>query len=96
MPAMERQYHNYAGQDFEMIAVNIAQSKLEVANYVKEMGMSFPVVIDTNKSVLTAYNITPLPTTILINPEGKVHHIVIGEMTDQSIATYIESIIPAS
>ena len=96
MPAMERQYHNYSGQDFEMIAVNIAQSKLEVANYVKEMGMSFPIVIDTNKSVLNAYNITPLPTTILINPEGKVHHIAIGEMTDQSIATYIESIIPAS
>ena len=96
MPAMERQYNNYAGQGFEMIAVNIAQSKLEVTNYVKEMGMSFPVVIDTNKSVLTAYNITPLPTTILISPEGKIHHIVIGEMTDQSIASYIESIIPAS
>lgn len=96
MPAMERQYHQFAGENFEMIAVNIAQSKLEVSKYVEQMGMTFPVVIDANKSVLTAYNITPLPTTILIDPEGKVKRIVTGEMTDQSIEHYIESILPAT
>lgn len=96
MPAMERQYKTYIGQDFEMIAVNIDQTEFEVKKYMNRMGMSFPVVIDRNRSVMDLYNIDPLPTTVLIGPDGKVKQFVKGEMNDQAIEKYIESILPES
>ena len=58
------------------------------------MGMTFPVAIDTTKSVFTAYNINPLPTSILVNTEGKVEKIITGEMTEAQIKSHMESIKP--
>ncbi len=55
---------------------------------------TFPVAIDPTKSVMTAYNVDLLPATILINPEGEVEKIITGEMNEQQIASYMESIKP--
>ncbi|MEO4053272.1 thiol-disulfide oxidoreductase ResA [Solibacillus sp. CAU 1738] len=94
MPAMDRQYTAFKNQGVQTLAINIAQSDFEVQKYIKNLGVSFPVVIDKTKSVMTAYNIYPLPTTILISPEGKVQKIITGEMTEGQIASYMESIKP--
>jgi len=31
---------------------------------------------------METYNINPLPTTLLINPEGKIEKIITGEMSE--------------
>lgn len=94
MPAMDRQYTEYKNQGVQILAVNIAQSEFEVQKFIKSLNVHFPVVIDKTKSVMTAYNIRPLPTTILVNPEGKVEKIITGEMTEAQIASYMQSIKP--
>jgi len=43
---------------------------------------------------MEAYNINPLPTTILINSEGKIEKIITGEMKEQDIKSYMEQILP--
>ncbi len=93
-PAIERQYKNFEAQGVQVLALNIAQSELEVKNYVESMSMTFPVAIDKTKSVMTAYNVNPLPTTILITPEGKVEKIITGEMSESQIVANLESIKP--
>lgn len=93
-PAIERQYKAFEEQGVHVLALNIAQSNLEVKNYVKNMGMTFPVAIDKTKSVMTAYNVTILPATILINSDGKVEQIITGEMSESQIVAHMESIKP--
>ena len=93
-PAIERQYKTFESQGVHVLAVNIAQSNLEVKNYVKNMGMTFPVAIDKTKSVMNAYNVTNLPATILINMDGKVEKIITGEMSEAQIVAHMESIKP--
>ncbi|MEK4629315.1 MAG: thiol-disulfide oxidoreductase ResA [Solibacillus sp.] len=93
-PAMTRQYKAFKNEGVQIIAVNFAQSEFEVKNYVANMGMTFPVAIDKTKSVFTAYNIGPLPTTIFIKPNGEIERITKGEMSEQQIAQYMDSIKP--
>lgn len=93
MPALEKQYQLFKGKEFEILAINIAQSKFEVSNFSKQYSMTFPVVIDTNKSVMRKYNIDPLPTSIFVNKEGKITYIIKGEMNEQMIKQYIENTI---
>lgn len=93
-PAIERQYKTFESQGVHVLAVNIAQSNLEVKNYVKTMGMTFPVAIDKTKSVMNAYNVTNLPATILINADGKIEKIITGEMSEAQIVAHMESIKP--
>ena len=93
-PAMERQYDVFKEQGVEMIALNYAQTDFEVNKYVANMGMTFPVAIDKTKSVFTAYNIGPLPTSIFIKPDGTIDRIEKGEMSEVEIIQYLESIKP--
>ena len=94
MPAMDRQYEIYKEQGVQILAVNIAQSDFEVGQFARQYGLDFPIVIDKTKSVMETYNIKPLPTTLLINPDGKIEQIVRGEMTEQDIAGFMEQIRP--
>ena len=94
MPAMDRQYEIYKEQGVQILAVNIAQSDFEVERFASQYGLNFPIVIDKTKSVMEAYNIKPLPTTLLINPDGEIEQIVRGEMTEQDIAGFMEQIRP--
>lgn len=94
MPAMDRQFNAYKDKGVHVLAVNIAQSNFEVQSFSDQFKLSFPIVIDKTKDVMTAYNIRPLPTTVLVNPEGKIERIITGEMTEQDIEGYMESIKP--
>jgi peroxiredoxin len=94
MPAMDSQYGVFKDQGVQVLAVNIAQSDFEVQSFSDQFKLSFPIVIDKTKDVMTAYNIRPLPTTVLVNPEGKIERIVTGEMTEQDIEGYMEEIKP--
>lgn len=94
MPAMNRQFATYSSEGVQTLAVNIAQSEFEVQKFIDKHDLQFPVVIDKTKSVRKLYNIDPLPTTVLISPEGKVVKIITGEMNETQIAGYMESIKP--
>ncbi|WP_017380390.1 thiol-disulfide oxidoreductase ResA [Paenisporosarcina sp. TG-14] len=95
MPAMDSQYEVYKDQGIQILAINIAQSDFEVQRFANQYGLDFPIVIDKTKSVMEAYNVNPLPTTILVNPEGKIERIVLGGvMTEKDIAGFMEEIRP--
>jgi peroxiredoxin len=94
MPAIDRQYKKYEQQGVHVLSVNIAQSNMEVSSFRDQLDLKFPIVIDKNKSVMEAYNVTWLPATILVNPEGKIEKIYTGGLTDENIAMFMESIKP--
>lgn len=93
-PIIDRYYNEYKEKGIQVLAVNIAESDFAVQNFIDRKGLTFPVLIDKNKSVLEVYNINPLPTTILINSEGKIIKIITGEMKEQDIKSYMEQILP--
>lgn len=51
---MDRQYKSFKNQGVQTLAVNIAQTDFEVQNFVDRYDLTFPVVIDKTKSVMTA------------------------------------------
>jgi len=93
-PLMEKQYQVYKDQGVQILAVNIAQSDYEVRQFAEQRDLTFPIVIDKTKSVMEAYNIRPLPTTLLVNAEGKIEKIITGEMSEEDIKSYMEQIKP--
>lgn len=95
MPAMDNQYNVYKDQGVQTLAINVGESDLKVNRFANRYGLTFPIAIDQNKSLLDSYNIDPLPTTFLISPEGKIEKIIKGEMTEQDIANFMEQIKPS-
>ncbi|MGM9966918.1 thiol-disulfide oxidoreductase ResA [Rummeliibacillus sp. POC4] len=94
MPAINNQYKQFKNQGVQILGINIAQSNLEVSSYADKLGVEFPIAIDKTKSVMRAYNVDPLPTTVLIDKDGKIVKIITGEMTETDIEKYLKSIKP--
>ncbi|MBD8027145.1 thiol-disulfide oxidoreductase ResA [Ureibacillus sp. Re31] len=93
-PVINNYYKAYQNDGVQVLAINIAESNFTVQKYVDNKGLTFPVLIDKTKSVMSAYNINPLPTTFLINPEGEIEKIITGEMTDEMILNHMKQIMP--
>lgn len=93
-PLMDQQYKVMKDDGLQILAVNIGESDFAVQKFIDRLGLTFPVLIDHNKSVMETYNINPLPTTFLVNPEGKIEKIITGEMSKEAIKEYMEQITP--
>ena len=94
MPYMNNQYKVYRDQGVEILAVNVGEPEFVVNKFVQRHNLVFPILLDKNKDVLTRYNVKPLPTTILINPEGIITEIEEGGLTEAKIEAMMESIKP--
>lgn len=78
MPKMEAMYNKYEPEQFEILAVNIGDQADRAIKLASELGLSFPVLFDTNGEVGRRYNIQSMPTTIIVDQEGKQRLVNLG------------------
>lgn len=93
-PYMANQYEVFKDRGVEIVAINVGESNIAVKNFMETYGVNFPVAMDKDRQVTEAYDITPLPTTFLINPEGKVIKVIKGTMTERNVYEYMNLIKP--
>jgi peroxiredoxin len=73
MPAMQALYERLGGPDFEMLAVSADQGSDEtVVRFVREYGLTFPVLRDPELQVAGRYRVTGYPETFVIDRNGRV------------------------
>ena len=63
---------SYKDKGVQVLAVNVSESELAVNKFAERHNLDFPIVIDKDGQVQTAYGIDPLPATFLIDKNGKV------------------------
>lgn len=67
MPAMERLYREFKGRGFVVLAVNVQEGPRAVRAFVRELKLTFPVVLDPKGEAAIAYAVRGLPATYLID-----------------------------
>lgn len=80
MPAMQRLYTDYHDKGLEILAVNAtSQDRLSDAlAFSDELGLTFPILLDTNGEIARLYQVQSLPTSFFIGEDGKIKDVVIG------------------
>lgn len=72
MGSIEALYNTYKDKGFVVLAVNLQEDPATVKDFVREFGLTFPVVLDRSGRVGYTYNARGIPTTYLINKAGEV------------------------
>jgi thiol-disulfide isomerase/thioredoxin len=75
--------------EIDVIAVNLGDVPNSVQQYVQELGLTMPVIIDFEGRVSTALSITSLPSTLVLSPAGKVVSTHLGEITADELASLV-------
>ena len=78
MPAMQRLANELAGTDFELIAVSVDASPDEVRAFRERLGLRFPILLDPDKRVASAYQSYRYPESYLIDRDGRILSRYIG------------------
>lgn len=86
MPAMEELYKEYAKEDFVILAVNgtySEKSKTDVADFIAEYGVTFPILLDEDSNLSRQYQILSIPTSFFIDSTGVIRHKVVGTLSKE-------------
>jgi peroxiredoxin len=75
MPQLSKLYDKYRGSGFVLMGVNVDDDVRNAAEVATKLAVSFPVLLDTDKSVSKLYDLATMPSTVLVDRDGKVRHV---------------------
>jgi peroxiredoxin len=75
MPHLNRLHEQYRGSGFVLLGVNIDDDPAKAAALARSLGLRFPVLFDTDKAVTRQWDLGAMPSTVLIDRDGRVRHI---------------------
>ena len=96
MPAMQRVYDEYKDQGLVVLAVNstVQDSLANVQSFAAELGLTFPILLDTDGTATALYQVRALPYSFFIGRDGVIREVVPGgPMSEALLRTRVEMIL---
>ena len=77
---MERLYQKHRAQGLVVLALSNDSegSGARVARFIKDGGFTFPVGLDSRLKVASLYGVRVLPSSLVIDRQGRITHIALG------------------
>jgi thiol-disulfide isomerase/thioredoxin len=95
MPALQKLKQELSGQPFEILAINVGEQKYRVWKFVKLVNFDLPVLLDTRKDTFNAWGSSVLPTSFLLDKQGRVRYRVQGdtEWDSEKVSALIKALL---
>lgn len=91
MPEIQAAYQAYRNRNFVVLPINVKEDEQAVAQFAEAFHLTMPVLLDHDGSTARRYRVRGLPTSFLVDPEGVIRAIKVGEMS----RAYIDSQLAA-
>jgi peroxiredoxin len=75
MPRLDKLLDTYRSAGLALYGVNVDDDPVRAAEFVTTVGVDYPVLLDTRKTVAPAYKLAELPMTVLIDRAGVVRYV---------------------
>ena len=93
MPALQTVWETYQDQGVVLIGVTYRDEEATTRTALAEYGTTYPVGLDTGGRIADAYGITGIPETFVIDRDGRIAYIHIGEVTGEQLAAELDSLL---
>jgi thiol-disulfide isomerase/thioredoxin len=91
-PAMEELHKRYVERGLVIIAVNVDEDRSNMEDFLKKNAATFVVVRDGNQKLVEKTGIASMPSSFLIDREGKVRYTHTGFLGAETKKKYEEEI----
>jgi peroxiredoxin len=93
MPSLQAAATRFDGE-IVVVGVDQGEDAATVQAFVDELGVRFPIALDTEMAVGARYNVKGLPITYFVDAEGMIRHLWVGEMNSVILAEGIAKVWP--
>ena len=87
-PALEAAYIQLQSQGVEFVGINLrhqealgTEGDTDIANFVKNYGVTYPIVFDTTGEISRKYQISPIPVSYFLDQQGNIRYVYVGTLT---------------
>ena len=96
MPSLEALYERFKDRNFVLLAISNDMFGANIVKpFVKAHKINFPVLLDQRLKVSNAFGVVSLPTTFMIDPQGKIIGALFGaeDWATPSNILYFENLL---
>ena len=91
LPSMEKLWQLTRDQEIVMLAINIGEDGDTIFTFTSDYPVTFPLLMDRDSSVLKQYPVLGIPTSFVLDTEGRIIYRAVGtrEWDDKAIVQAI-------
>lgn len=93
MPTLEAYFQAHQGEDFTLVAIDSGEPAVEVARFVDEMALSFPIWLDPKGAALEAFNNMSLPSSYVIDRNGTIRLAWTGAISREMLERHVTPLL---
>lgn len=93
MPAFEKLYGKYREKGLAVLAVNVGQDRDTVEAFLGRLGISYPVLLDSDRKAARKYGVVGLPRTYLLDRKGAIKYKVLGEAGEETFNKFVLNLL---
>ena len=75
MPHLNKLHDKYHASGFVLLGVNVDDDPAKAIALAAKLGLRFPVLPDADKKVSKLYDLRAMPSTVLIDRDGRVRYV---------------------
>jgi len=94
IPTLEAAYRAHKDRGFVILGVDVGEPGSVVRNFVKEMGISYVVLLDEQERMLVRYGGVGLPMSVLVDRDGIIRERHIGVISEAELQKYLDKHLP--
>ena len=93
MPDLQAYYQAHSAQGFVVVAIESGDSASNVANFVRQHGLAFPVWLDPQAAAVQAFKNWDLPSSYLVDRQGNLRLSWTGPLNPATLAKYVTPLL---
>ena len=93
MPTLSKYFKEHSDQGFMLVGIDAGDPADEVANFVDEYGLTFPILLDPNNKSLIFFHIDNLPSSYVIDRNRNVVLAWTGPISQAMLEKYVTPLL---
>ena len=93
MPELNAYYEAHKGDGFVLIGISSGDTQAQIADFIQEYGLSFPMWQDPTSAALRAFQMDYLPSSFVIDPSGTVLLAWTGAISLVTLEQYVTPLL---
>jgi cytochrome c biogenesis protein CcmG/thiol:disulfide interchange protein DsbE len=93
LPDLEAVWAEYQAQGVVFVGVAFQEEGTEVRDMASRFGLTYPLGLDEGERISTAFGITGVPETFVVDAQGQVAYVHIGPVTAGELRGQLDSLL---
>lgn len=93
MPDLNKIYKENKDKGFVTLGIALSSDPTQIRFLVKQLGLEYPVLTGTDKVSKDYGNVEVVPTTVIINKEGKIVNAILGTRKKEEFEKMVKALL---